>query len=348
MDTRVRAAGLLAVSLAFPASAFASPDAPPQKGIELSDMDRSVEACTDFFEFANGAWRAANPIPPSMSRWSRRWKAGEDAKETAEGDPRGDRRERKDPPKGSVDQLDRRLLRGLHGRERAQRRRRQAPPAATSPRSSAMKTPADVGRMIGRFHAIGIPVPFGVTGGSDNHEPNDVIAQVYASGLGLPDRDYYLKPEARFVEARAKYLEHVARDRSCSPAGARPGRRPRRRDGLRAREGARRGVARQRRAARPDGHGPQDDVRGAPEADAGLRLGGLRPRAPASRRGDLNVNEPKFMAEVNRELASTPVAGLEDLPEVAAPGFGRRRRFPTPSCRRTSSSTGRTSAARRR
>ena len=36
-----------------------------------------------------------------------------------------------------------------------------------------------------------------------------MIAHVDASGLGLPDRDYYLKPEDRFVEARAKYHEHL-------------------------------------------------------------------------------------------------------------------------------------------
>ena len=52
-----------------------------QKGIELSDMDRKADPCTDFFEFANGAWRAANPIPASLPRWSRRWAAGESTKE---------------------------------------------------------------------------------------------------------------------------------------------------------------------------------------------------------------------------------------------------------------------------
>ena len=36
-----------------------------------------------------------------------------------------------------------------------------------------------------------------------------VIANVYTSGLGLPDRDYYLKPEPRFQDAREKYLVHV-------------------------------------------------------------------------------------------------------------------------------------------
>jgi endothelin-converting enzyme/putative endopeptidase len=84
------------------AAALAEPAA--QRGIELTDMNRNVEACTDFFEFANGAWRAANPIPPSMSRWSRRWEAGESAKEQLEGILE-ETAAVKGTAKGSVDQL---------------------------------------------------------------------------------------------------------------------------------------------------------------------------------------------------------------------------------------------------
>src|SRR6187401_10997 len=53
---------------------------PTLHGIQTADLDRKVPPCTDFFEFANGAWRAANPIPASMNRWSRRWQAGDNAK----------------------------------------------------------------------------------------------------------------------------------------------------------------------------------------------------------------------------------------------------------------------------
>src|SRR5258708_2896798 len=52
-------------------------------------------------------------------------------------------------------------------------------------------------------------VPFGLVSASDNHNPSQTIANIFASGLGLPDRDYYLKREQRFQEAREKYLVHV-------------------------------------------------------------------------------------------------------------------------------------------
>ncbi len=73
-----------------------------------------------------------------------------------------------------------------------------------------MKNSADIRAMIGKLHDIAVRVPFALVAGSDNHNPNDVIAQIYASGLGMPDRDYYVKTEPRFQEAREKYLAHVA------------------------------------------------------------------------------------------------------------------------------------------
>ena len=61
--------------VAAPADSAASS---PQRGAELADVDRSVDPGTDFYQFSNGAWRAHNPIPASMQKWSRRWQAGEE------------------------------------------------------------------------------------------------------------------------------------------------------------------------------------------------------------------------------------------------------------------------------
>src|SRR3954471_22169845 len=62
---------VLLVSLAFfGASVFAAEPA-RLKSFDVDAMDRSVEACEDFYAFACGNWEKANPIPPDQSRWGR-------------------------------------------------------------------------------------------------------------------------------------------------------------------------------------------------------------------------------------------------------------------------------------
>jgi putative endopeptidase len=196
----------LILTLASPA--FAA-DAPTPRGIEKGDLDTSVSPCTDFYEYANGTWRAQNPIPPSMVRWSRRWAAGEKAKDQLKV-ILDEISARPGWPAGSVEQKI-----GDHYAacmdERQADARGVTPIAPLMAEIHALETPADVQRLIVRFHDLDIPVPFGVSSASDNHAPTQVIADVYASGLTLPDRDYYLKPEPRFREAREKYQAHVAR-----------------------------------------------------------------------------------------------------------------------------------------
>jgi putative endopeptidase len=178
------------------------------RGVEVTDIDRSADACTDFYEFANGRWRSENPIPAAMTRWSRRWAAGETAKDRLH-ELLEDASRVPDAPKGSID----RSIGDFYG---ACMNEAQANALGVRPLSpmlaeiNALRDVAGVQHMITRFHGAGIPVPFGLTGSSDNHNPGDVIAQIYASGLGLPDRDYYVKPDARFKDARDKYVAHVA------------------------------------------------------------------------------------------------------------------------------------------
>ena len=197
----------LAAVLLLAASSLAFGQA-SQKGIEVSDLDRSVDPCNDFFEFSNGAWRAANPIPASMSRWSRRWQAGEQSKDLLK-NLLEEVSQQRGAAKGSVEQLigdhyaacmDQPSINKLGAK----------PIQPLLDEISVMKSKVDLQRMIHRFHDLAIPVPLGLTGSPDNHEPTQVIADLYASGLGLPDRDYYFKLEPRFVETRAKYKAHVA------------------------------------------------------------------------------------------------------------------------------------------
>ena len=299
---RLAVLGLALLSVpALPAGSFAEE---PLKGIELSDIDRSVDACTDFFDFSNGAWRAANPIPPSMSRWSRRWQAGENAKEQLKGILE-ETAAKKEAPKGSVDQL----VGDYYAACMDMSARNAAGVQPLKPylaEIAAMKSAADVGREITRLHALGIAAPFGVTSGSDNLNPNDVIAQIYASGLGLPDRDYYFKTEPRFAEARAKYQAYV--QKLFELAGKTP---------AQARSAAATVFAIEKKLA-----GASLDrvaLRDPKATDHKTSWAALQKMTPAFDWtayaksagfpiGDVNVNEPKFMAEVQKLLVSTPVA----------------------------------------
>jgi putative endopeptidase len=85
--------------------AFTPPlGAAPPTGIYTEDVDRAAQLCEDFYQYANGTWRAKNPIPPSMVRWSRRWASGELAKDQLEA-ILDDASRRTRVPKGSVEQL---------------------------------------------------------------------------------------------------------------------------------------------------------------------------------------------------------------------------------------------------
>ncbi|HTR03455.1 MAG TPA: M13 family metallopeptidase [Thermoanaerobaculia bacterium] len=294
---RIAIAGLLGASLGFAGDA-------PLKGPEMADLNRNVEACTDFFEFSNGAWRAVNPIPPEQPRWSRRWKAGEDAKDQLKG-LLEEAAAVKNAPKGSTEQL----IGDFYGAcmdEAEIDRLGVKPIEGWRADIRAMKTAADLDRMITRFQSYGVFVPFAIFGGSDNHNPNDVIAQIVASGLGLPDRDYYVKTEKRFVEAREKYLAHVAK--TFELAGATPA-------------DAKTAAAAVMRMETDLAKASLDNIalRDPKATDHKMTLAELQKLTPKYdwtaafraldvKPGDVNVAEPKFLQEVERQLGAVPIA----------------------------------------
>src|SRR5215470_4498248 len=179
-----------------------------QHGIFTGDLDKKCDPCTDFAQFANGTWHAENPIPAYMDRWSRRWKAGEDAKDQLKVILE-EVSSRNDWPKRSAEQLIGDYYSSCMDEGRINKLG-LAPAEPMLKEIREMKSAGDLQRMILNFNEEGIFVPFGLLSRPDNHNPTETIADVFASGLGLPDRDYYLKPEPRFQEAREKYQVHVA------------------------------------------------------------------------------------------------------------------------------------------
>ena len=293
---------VLLVSVFFSLSLFAQQTS--QHGIQVSDLDRNADPCTDFFQYANGAWRAANPIPAYMDRWSRRWASGELSKDQLK-TILDDVSSRHDWPRSSVEQL----IGDFYGSCMDEARINKLgfkPILPLFVDIDAMKTPADLQKMIRRLHDLGIAVPFGLTSMPDVHDPARTIADVYAGGLGLPDRDYYFKSEPRFQDAREKYQVHVAN--MFKLAGY---------DEARAKAAANTVFQMETKLA---GASLDNVALRDPQAtDHKVKFDDLQKMTPAVdwkayfqagkiSTADLNVDQPKFMEELNRQFQQTPLS----------------------------------------
>jgi endothelin-converting enzyme/putative endopeptidase len=289
----------LAVSLCL-----VSVTAVAQHGIDPSDINRNGAACTDFYDYANGAWRAQHAIPDYMDRWSKRWQSGETNKEHVR-DILGEVSTRKDWPIGSAEQLSGDFYAACMDESQVNSLGIK-PVMPLLKEVRGLKTSADVQHTIGHLHDLGLSVPFAVYGSQDLHDPTKVIAHIDASGLGMPDRDYYLKPDARFVEARAKYHTYVKNMFVLAGQSAAD-----------AEKSANTVFEFEKRLAEAslDNVALRDPVQ-QDHKTSFADLGKLAPDfgwaayfdAAKLPHDDVNVTQPAFLKEVDKELKSTPVA----------------------------------------
>jgi endothelin-converting enzyme/putative endopeptidase len=176
-------------------------------GIDVSDLNRKTDPCTDFYEFANGTWRSQNPIPASMTRWSKRWAAGETTKDKLR-ELLDEAAKQQSAAKGSTEQLIGDYYGSCMNVARIDERGIEPLKPWFADIDNANDMPG-LQKVIERMHDINVTVPFGLGSLQDPQNPTMVIADIGASGFAMPERDYYVGKEQRFMEAREKYNAHM-------------------------------------------------------------------------------------------------------------------------------------------
>jgi putative endopeptidase len=179
-----------------------------KSGFDPGNLDRSVEACTDFNRFANGGWLAKNAVPPAFSSWGsfdiiieRNRDILHEILEDAA---------KKKAPQGSNEQKLGDLYASCMNEEQIEKEGLNAIEPLFKA-ASEIKNKKNLLESTAHLQNSGIGVMFGFISTPDDKNNTQVIGGLVQGGLGLPDPDYYLKQDEKSRETRAEYLKHIAR-----------------------------------------------------------------------------------------------------------------------------------------
>jgi endothelin-converting enzyme/putative endopeptidase len=202
----MRSLRILAVILLASGALFAQTAKAPAS-FDKSAFDTTVGPCQDFYEFACGGWRKANPIPSDKSRWGRF---------------------------NELDEYNQSVLHNILEKLSAPGKRNPIETKVGDFYASCMDEKAandlgikpiqsqldDIAKISNTKQLIleiailqdqSVPALFRFAIQVDLHNAAKHLANVDQGGITLPDRDYYLKDDAKSVETREKYLAHVQR-----------------------------------------------------------------------------------------------------------------------------------------
>ena len=203
----------LLIAVVISAAAAAQSSNPPNQSTTPKEipsfdpkaLDKSADPCVDFYQYSCGGWMKNNSIPPDQAAWGR-------FNELAERNRMFLREILENAAKAKTRTPDEQKIGEYYAAcldEGAINKKGIAVLKPEFDRIEAAKSKSDLTDLVAYLHARGVDVLFNFSSGPDFKNAKEVIGQADQGGLSLPDRDYYLKDDAKSVELRQQYQQHV-------------------------------------------------------------------------------------------------------------------------------------------
>ena len=177
-------------------------------GIALEYVEPAVRAQDDFFEHLNGKWLKTVEIPADKSSWGAFHKLHDDTQPQLRAII-----EKSAAAKGAAAGSEVQLIGDFFASYMDEARLEQlgiGPLKGELAKIDAIKDKAELPAVFAHMGKIGVNSPFGFYIHQDAKDSTKYVADLYQGGLGMPDRDYYLKADdAKLADIRAKYQQHV-------------------------------------------------------------------------------------------------------------------------------------------
>jgi putative endopeptidase len=189
------------------AQTSSAPELPYSPSLNITSMDRSIDPCVNLYQYSCGSWKQQNPIPPDQTSWSVYAKLYEDNLTFLRGIL-----EQAAANTGERDAVSQKIgdFYAACIDESAIETRGVAAIQPQLEAAARLKSVHDIASLVAQLQLhFDRPLLFGAGSDQDPDNSEQVIASLDQGGLGLPDRDYYTKDDAKSKETRERYVQHV-------------------------------------------------------------------------------------------------------------------------------------------